>query len=387
MNRLPKTIWALGFVSMFMDISSEMVHSLLPVFLVTTLGSSVMVVGVIEGVAEASAMMTKAFSGVFSDWLGKRKALAVAGYGLAALTKPLFAIATGTGLIFTARILDRFGKGIRGAPRDALVADITHSDFRGTAYGLRQALDSLGACLGPLFAALLMMKWAGNFRSVFWAATVPAFVAMAVLVVAVKEPAKLTTKDAHKPIRFNDILKLSQSFWLVVALGSVFNLARFSEAFLLLRAASVGLPPSMIPVMLMVMNAVYSLSAYPLGRLSDRIGRKGFLTAGLAVLIVSNLVLAFAITGYHVATGVALWGLHMGLTQGLLAAMVADKAPHHLFGTAFGIFHLASGAALLAASLIAGGLWAQFGASATFFTGASIAAAVLIGNLIFRIFP
>ena len=183
------------------------------------------------------------------------------------------------------------------------------------------------------------------------------------------------------------MLKLGKSFWIVVAFGSVFNLARFSEAFLLLRAANVGLPPSMIPLMLMLMNAVYSLSAYPLGRLSDGIGRKGFLTTGLAVLVVSNLVLAFAVNGYHVAVGVALWGLHMGITQGLLAAMVADKAPHHLFGTAFGIFNLASGAALLAASLMAGGLWSQFGASVTFFAGAFLAALVLLGNLVFRIFP
>jgi MFS family permease len=368
---------------MFMDISSEMVHSLLPVFLVTALGSSAVTVGIIEGVAEAAAMITKAFSGALSDWLGKRKALAVVGYSLAALTKPLFAIATGAGVVFTARILDRFGKGIRGAPRDALVADITPPDFRGAAYGLRQALDSLGACLGPLIAALLMMKWAGNFRSIFWMATVPAFAAVAILVFAVKEPAKPKTKEAQEPMCFADISKLSTSFWIVVAFGFVFNLARFSEAFLLLRAESVGVALSMIPVMLMVMNLIYSLSAYPLGRLSDRIGRNGLLATGLAVLIVSNLTLAVAETGYYVAAGAALWGLHMGLTQGLLAAMVADKALHHLRGTAFGIFNLAGGIALLAASLLAGGLWEQFGPSTTFFAGAAIAVAVFIGNLIF----
>jgi MFS family permease len=374
----------MGFVSMFMDISSEMVHSLLPVFLVTALGSSAIAVGVIEGVAEAAAMITKAFSGALSDWLGKRKALAVAGYGLAALTKPLFAMATGTGLIFSARILDRFGKGIRGAPRDALVADITHADSRGAAYGLRQTLDSLGACLGPLIALLLMVMWAGNFRIVFWAATVPAFVAVAVLVVAVREPEKPTAQDAPNPMRFHDMLKLGKSFWLVVGFGFVFNLARFSEAFLLLRAQGVGLSPSMVPVILMVMNIVYSLSAYPLGRLSDRIGRNGLLTAGLAVLIVSNLALAFAVSGYHVAVGAALWGLHLGFTQGLFAAMVADKAPDRFRGTAFGIFHLISGLALLAASLMAGGLWEQFGAPTTFFAGAAIAAVVFMGNLSFR---
>jgi MFS family permease len=373
MRSLPKTIWMLGLVSLFMDVSSEMIHSLLPVFLISVMGSSTLVVGAIEGVAEATALISKVFSGVLSDWYGKRKRLATVGYGIAMATKPLFAVAGSAGLVFAARFLDRLGKGIRGAPRDALIADVTESHVRGAAYGLRQSLDSLGACLGPLAAMLLMMSWAGNFRIVFWIAAVPAVVSVAILVLGVREPIRTPDKKRKNPICGDDIRQLSHAYWLVVLFGSVFNLARYSEAFLLLRAQSVGVAPSFIPAMLMLMNVVYSLSVYPVGRLSDRVGRKGLVTGGLAVLILANLILALAETKIQVAVGVAFWGLHMGLTQGLLAAMVADQAPVHLRGTAFGFFNLAGGAALLCASLIAGWLWSRFGAPVTFYAGAVIA--------------
>jgi MFS family permease len=370
----------MGFVSMFMDISSEMVHSLLPVFLVTVIGSSAMTVGVIEGIAEATALITRIFSGALSDWLGKRKVVAVAGYGLAALTKPLFAVAGGAGLIFTARCLDRFGKGLRGAPRDALIADISPADARGAAYGLRQALDSLGACLGPLAALLLMMTLAGDFRRVFWIAVIPAVIAVSILILGVKEPASFT-EGGRRPMSFKEIGRLSPSYWHVVLFGSIFNLARYSEAFLLLRAESVGMVSSFIPAMLMLMNAVYFLAVYPVGRLSDRIGRNGLVASGLAVLFMANLILAFADSVSHVAAGVVLWGLHMGMTQGLLTAMVADEAPAHLRGTAFGIFNLAGGIALLTASVVAGWLWDRHGAPITFFTGAGIALTALVAYL------
>jgi len=377
MRGLPKSIWAMGLVSLFMDVSSEMVHSLLPVFLITVLGSSTLVVGAIEGVAEATALITKVFSGVLSDWLGKRKVLAVAGYGMAMATKPLFAVAGSVGLVFTARFLDRLGKGIRGAPRDALIADVTQADSRGAAYGLRQAMDSLGACLGPLVAMVIMLKWTGGFRIVFWVAALPAALAVAVLVAGVKEPAHLSKKKRANPICRRDIGQLSMAYWLVVLFGSVFNLARYSEAFLLLRAQSVGMAPSFIPAMLMLMNVVYALTVYPAGRLSDRIGRKGLVTGGLAVLIVADIILALAGTKIQVAVGVAFWGLHMGLTQGLLAAMVADQAPAQLRGTAFGFFNLAGGIALLAASVVAGWLWGRFGAPVTFYSGAAVALVAL----------
>ncbi|MDP2646176.1 MAG: MFS transporter [Desulfobacterales bacterium] len=376
---LPREIWALGFVSMFMDISSEMIHSLLPVFLVTVIGSSALSVGLIEGVAEATALITRIFSGALSDFLGKRKALAIAGYALGTLTKPLFALSSTVGLVFTARFFDRVGKGLRGAPRDALIADVTPAHNRGAAYGLRQSLDTLGALIGPLLAMGLMVVTAGDFRQVFWVAVAPGSLAVAVLFFMVKEPGAVPVKAKRKLIDLREIFQLKPAYWMVVAFGSIFALARFSEAFLLLRAQSVHMNTNMIPVVLVVMNIFYTLTSYPVGRLSDRLGRTGLLAAGLGVLILSDLVLAVAETGWTVAAGTALWGLHMGLSQGLISAMVADTAPQDLRGTAFGVFSMVSGITLLFSSVIAGCLWDIFGAPATFFAGAAFAAIALLG--------
>jgi MFS family permease len=374
---IPKTIWALGFVSMFMDISSEMIHSLLPVFLVSALGSSALVVGMIEGVAEAVALITKTFSGVISDWIRKRKVLIFIGYTLGTFTKPLFALATGVGLVFTARFLDRIGKGIRGAPRDALIADVTPAECRGAAYGLRQSLDTVGAFIGPLLAVALMIITTGNFRSVFWVAVIPGMIAVAIIVFIIKEPSDTHSTTQPQAIHWRDILMLGQSYWLVVGIGFVFTLARFSEAFLLLRAQSVGVSASMIPLVFVLMNIVYSLTAYPVGHLSDRLGRTGLLIIGLAALIASDLTFSFSKTVLQLALGTALWGLHMGFTQGLFAAMIADTATPHLRGTAFGVFNMAGGLAMLMASVIAGLLWDLFGAPATFLVGAIFATMTL----------
>jgi MFS family permease len=381
---IPKSIWALGFVSMFMDISSEMIHSLLPIFLVSSLGAGAAVVGLIEGVAEAAALIVRAFSGALSDRLGRRKALAVAGYGLGALTKPLFAIANGVGLVFTARLLDRFGKGIRGAPRDALIADLTPPQVRGAAYGLRQSLDTVGAFLGPLLAMLLMLATSNSFRSVFWIAVAPGLLSVAILDFGVKEPTGSAAPTSRRTLRLSDITKLGNTYWLVVAFGWTFTLARFSEAFLLLRAQNVGMKIFSIPAILLILNLVYALTAYPVGKLSDRIGRSGLMAAGLCVLIASDLVLAFAAGIWQVMAGAGLWGFHMGLTQGLLAALVADTAPHDLRGTAFGVFSMVSGISMLAASLIAGLLWDRYGPAMPFFAGAAFAAITLLGFLMFR---
>jgi MFS family permease len=381
---IPQTIWALGFVSMFMDISSEMIHSLLPVFLVSVLGASALSVGIIEGVAEATALITKTFSGALSDRLRKRKALILTGYALGTLTKPLFAAATGSGLVFTARFLDRIGKGIRGAPRDALIADVTPGDLRGTAYGLRQSLDTAGAFLGPLLAMVLMIWTSGDFRSVFWLATVPGLLSVVILAFYVSEPVVSFTGSLKFPLHRKNLREMGCSYWLAVLFGCLFTLARFSEAFLLLRATSVGMKASMVPALMVLMNVVYSLTAYPVGRLSDRIGRTGMMAVGLVVLIASDLIFAVANASWVVAAGTALWGLHMGLTQGLLSAMIADNARQDLRGTAFGIFSLASGVATLLASIFAGWLWEGFGAPATFIAGATIATAALIGFMVLR---
>jgi MFS family permease len=377
-TRLPTAIWALGFVSLLMDVSSEMVHSLLPVFLVTAVGASGLMVGVIEGLAEALALVVKVFSGVLSDYWGKRKGLAVLGYGLGALSKPLFALASGAGLVLVARLIDRTGKGIRGAPRDALVADIAPAAMRGAAFGLRQALDSVGAVLGPLLAVGLMLLWANDFQAVFWVAVIPGLLSVLVLILGVQEPDHHHPGRGINPIRRENLRLLKRPYWIVVLLGTCFALARFSEAFLLLRAQQGGLAVSWIPLVLVVMNVVYAGSAYPLGRLADRMSHTALLAMGLALLSLADLVLAYSNHWTVVVLGVVLWGLHLGMTQGLLAAMVAHTAPPELRGTAFGAFNLASGLALLVASVLAGLLWDQVGAAATFLVGAGFCCVTLL---------
>jgi MFS family permease len=375
LRRIPGSVWALGFVSLLMDVSSEMIHSLLPVFLVVEIGVGVLAVGFIEGVAEATASITKAFSGALSDRLGRRKLLAVAGYGLAALTKPIFPLAGTAGWVFFARFADRVGKGIRGAPRDALVADLTPPQLRGAAYGLRQALDTAGALAGPLIAILLMVVFLGDMRGVFWVAVIPAVAAVLVLVVFVQDPPQLAGNDAPRnPLRRTALRSLGRRYWRAAAVAGFLMLPRFSEAFLILRGGGPALTAAFVPLVLVAMNIGYLLTAYPAGSLSDRVGRRGLLAGGYVVLALADLVLASADAAGTVLSGALLWGVHMGLTQGILAALVADTAPARRRGTAFGIFHLITGLAVLLASLIAGWLWQSVGPSWTFGAGAVIAA-------------
>jgi MFS family permease len=367
-------VWALGFVSLLMDISSEMIHSLLPLFLVGTLGVSVLAVGVIEGVAESTALVVKVFSGALSDWFGRRKPLAVLGYAMGALTKPVFALATGAGMVVAARFIDRVGKGIRGAPRDALVADLTPPAQRGAAFGLRQSLDTVGAFVGPLLATALMLLWANDIRAVFWVAVVPGVLAVLLLVVGVREPvAQAPARAPVNPIRRAALARLDSAYWQVVALGALFTLARFSEAFLVLRAQELGIAMAWVPLVMVLMNIVYAGAAYPFGALADRMSHRRLLGWGLAVLVAADVVLAAASGWPALLAGVMLWGLHMGMTQGLLAAMVADTAPADLRGTAYGFFNLLSGVAMLLASVTAGALWQAFGSAFTFGAGAAFA--------------
>ena len=366
---------------MFADISSEIIHSLLPLFMVTVLGTSMLTIGLIEGVAEATALITKVFSGALSDYLRKRKLLAVLGYGLSALTKPFFALATTAGVVMSARVVDRIGKGIRGAPRDALVADIAPAQVRGAAYGLRQSLDTVGAFLGPLIAIGLMLLWANDFRAVFWVAVIPAFLSVLLLMVAVRDPLPDRAAKRVNPLQWQNVRRLSGDYWWVVLAGAVFTLARFSEAFLVLRAQEGGMPLAWIPMVLVVMNVVYAASAYPFGKLSDSMSHGKLLALGLGVLVAADLVLAHSNHWGSILLGVGLWGLHMGMTQGLLATMVADTAPADMRGTAFGLFNLISGLAVLAASVMAGALWDSFGAALTFYAGAgfSVVAVAVLG--------
>jgi MFS family permease len=375
----------LGFVSLLMDISSEMIHSLLPLFMVTILGTSTMAVGLVEGLAESLALVVKVFSGTLSDYLGKRKGLALFGYALGAFTKPLFAIASGVGLVLTARLLDRVGKGVRGAPRDAMVADITPPQLRGAAFGLRQSLDTVGALLGPLLAVGLMLLWANDFRAVFWVAVFPGLMAVALLLFGIHEPEPRQASKGRNPIRWDNLTRLGSAYWWVVGFGALFTLARFSEAFLVLRAQQGGIPIALVPLVMVAMNLIYAVSAYPFGKLSDQMSHMGLLTLGLLVLIAADLVLAMNDHWGVVFLGVGLWGLHMGMTQGLLAAMVADTAPADLRGTAFGFFNLASGLAMLIASVLAGFLWDQFGASFTFYAGAVFCGIAVMGLTLYQL--
>ncbi|CBG87954.1 MFS transporter [Citrobacter rodentium] len=378
LRRIPGGIWIIGFVSLLMDVSSEMIHSLLPLFMATALGTPVVIIGLIEGLAEATALCVKVFSGVISDYIGKRKWLAVLGYGLGAISKPLFALASTSGMIFSARMIDRVGKGIRGAPRDALVADVTPHEIRGAAYGLRQTLDTMGGFLGPLLAVGLMLLWSNDFRAVYWMAVVPAFLAVALLFFGLHEPRTPVVTARTNPVRKENLKRLGVHCWWVIGLGGVFTLARFSEAFLVLRAQEVNIPLALIPLVMVAMNIVFSFTAYPFGRLSDRISHRRLLQMGLVVLIVADLVLALSNSWVGIIIGVALWGLHMGMTQGLLNTMIARTAPVDLRGTAFGFFSLLSGLGLLIASLGAGLLWDIWGSVSTFFAGAVICVITLL---------
>jgi MFS family permease len=378
---LPRAVITLGLVSLCMDASSELVHSLLPVFLVSVLGVSAMSVGILEGIAEATAAIVKVFSGTLSDWLGRRKPLVLFGYGLAALTKPLFPLAQGLGLVLAARFIDRIGKGIRGAPRDALIADVTPAAARGGAYGMRQSLDTVGAFLGPALALLLMAATHDNFRLVFWAAVPPAILAVLLIVFVVREPEVHAARPARRrsPIHREELRRLPGAYWMIVAFASALTLARFSEAFLLLRASSLGLTATFIPLVPIVMNVVYAASAWPIGHWSDRLDRRRLLVPGIALLIVADVLLAAAPSIPWVLAGIVCWGLHMGATQGLLTTLVADAAPADLRGTAFGFFNLLTGIALLIASVLAGALWTMAGPAMTFVAGAGFSLLALLG--------
>ena len=376
---IPRTVWALGFVSLFMDLSSELVHALLPVFLVTTMGMSVTAFGVLEGAAEATALIVKVFSGAISDYLGRRKGLLLLGYGLAALSKPLFPLATTPTLAVTGRMLDRVGKGIRGAPRDALVADVAPPEIRGACFGLRQSMDTIGAFLGPLLAILLMFCFADHIRTVLWFAVAPAFVAIGLIAFGIDESGHAPGHRAFRsPLHWRALQEFPPSYWLIVGIGATFTLARFSEAFLVLRAQQTGLNLAWIPGVMVAMSLAYSLSAYPAGRLSDRLDRRLLLALGMTLLIAADLVLALGQSVRSVFLGVAVWGLHMGFTQGILAAMVSETAPSSLRGTAFGVFNLACGLCVLLASALAGWLWDRFGASTTFLAGAALVSVPLL---------
>lgn len=378
---VPRTVWALGLVSLFMDISSETVHALLPLFLTTTLGASVAMVGVIDGIAEATASIGKVVSGYISDRMKRRKPLILLGYGLGAASKPLFALAFSPAFLLGARFIDRIGKGMRGAPRDALIADLTSPAARGRAFGLRQALDTAGAFIGPLAAIGLMALFADNMRAVFWVAAFPGLVSVLLVIVAIRDRQHSDTPaPARDALRISDLRGLHRDFWSVTGIGVLFTMARFSEAFLILKADASGLPLMLSPLVLVAMNIVYSLGAYPAGVLADACGPRQPLLAGLACLVGADVLLALGSGLIATFSGIALWGIHLALTQGLMSQLVATRAPEALRASAFGLFNLATGLTMLAASALAGLLWDVVDPSATFAAGGAfaIAAALLV---------
>lgn len=382
---IPRSVWILGFVSMLMDISSEMIQTLLPLYLVMGLGASAVTVGFIEGFAVATAMVTKFFAGALSDRLAKRKALVVIGYGLGALSKPIFPLADTLGWITGAKFLDRIGKGVRGAPRDALIADVTPAHLRGASFGLRKSLDTVGGFVGPLVAIGLMLLSGGDFTTVFWIATVPAFLAVGLLVVGIKEPEAPAASIAKARAGLKEAALLNGAVWAVIALSAVLTFARFSEAFLLLRAQQAGFSVAWVPLVMVIMHLVYGLAAYPVGALSDRLGRTGMLIASLVFLIAADIVLAYAEAIAPLIVGTVLWGLHMGFSQGILATLIADSAPANLRGSAFGVLSLITGAVVLLGNIVAGVLWEVYGPTATFLNGAGFAAAALLGLFLFQV--
>ena len=379
---IPRSIWALGFVSLFMDASSELIHSLLPVFMVSTLGASMIFVGIVEGIAEATSLIVKIFSGTLSDYLRKRKLLTVIGYGMSTFTKPFFPLANTIGLVLSARFVDRIGKGIRDAPRDAMMGDIAPPEIRGTCFGLRQSLDTVGAFLGPLLAICGMLLLSDNIRAVLWIAIIPAFIAFIILIIGVKEPKIHHHEKIKIKIKIKDIYKIGSAYWQLVAVAGVLTLARFSEAFLILKAKDTGLSIAFVPLVMVAMNFIYAFAAYPAGIISDKVNRKTILLIGIVFLIIADIVLGFTSNLWMLTLGIIFWGMHMAFTQGLLATMVTDTTPQELRGTAYGVFNFVCGIAMLFSSIIAGVLWSRYGSSLAFFTGAMFSTIAFIGLFI-----
>ena len=375
--RLPRTVWVLGFVSLLMDLSSEIYHALLPAFVTVTLGLPVIALGAIDGIAEATASFGKLVSGRLSDRSRRRKPWIMAGYGLAALSKPLFPIAQGAFELMAARFADRVGKGIRGSPRDAMIADETPPEMRGRAFGLRQALDTVGALLAPVAAIALMAWLAGNIRLVFWIAVIPAALSFLLSWLVLRETDRPNFQPSTSPL-LRGFREIDANTRRLILVGFLFTLARFSEGFLVLKGMDAGLSEAWSPLTLVVFNIGFLVLAYPAGSLSDRASPRAILIAGMAVLVGADLILAFGTGMAPLILGVLLWGAHMALTQGIFSRMIADSAPAHLRATSFGAFYFASGIASLLANLAAGLLWDRNGAEATFIAGAGAAAVAMM---------
>ena len=382
-ERIPRTVWALGAVSLFMDISSEMIHAVLPLFMSAGLGASAFAIGLTEGAAEGVALLVKVFSGMISDRFGHTKLLVLLGYGLAVCTKPFFALANSVEQVFFCRFADRIGKGLRGAPRDALIASVTPKPILGAAFGLRQSLDSAGAFVGPALATLLLACFSESYRFIFWCALIPGLICLALIVFEVKAP-EAPVKKRVNPLTKAAMKLLPKGFWALIAMSALFSLARFSNAFIVLRAADCGIAVALVPLVMVAMNAVFAFSSYPFGKLADRMKPTELLIAGVALLAASDAVLGLATGPWAILAGVALWGLHLGATQGIFSMLIAHLAPAELRGTAFGLYNLVSGGALLITGALAGLLSDAWGFGAPFFAGLVFSALTLVALLFLK---
>lgn len=366
--RIPRTVWVLGFVSLLMDISSEMIHALFPLFMAGTLGASAIWIGLVEGIGEGTALIAKVFSGVVADRFGHKKRLVFAGYFLGVISKPVFALAGSMPVVLAARFFDRIGKGLRGAPRDAIVADVTDESIRGAAYGLRQSLDAAGAFVGPLLATLLLLLWTEELRSIFWIALIPGAACLALILFGVEDNVTPTVNTKH--IAWKDLkIVITPAFVQLVILGTLFSLARFSNAFIVLRAADIGIEHAWIPMTVVLMNIAFSLSSYPFGKLADKLNPMKLLALSMVLLALANLLFAYAANYRILAAGIVLFGMHLGATQGIFSTIISEIAPSEVRATAFGIFNFFSGLALLASGLVAGSLWEYMGAQYCFGVG------------------
>lgn len=374
---LGRNVYALGAVSFFTDVSSEMIYPLLPVFLSTVLGANAGFIGAIEGAAESTAALLKLASGWWSDRIQKRKVFVVVGYTLASVVRPLIAAAQSATEVLFIRVSDRVGKGLRNSPRDALIADSVDPSLRGRAFGFRSAADNAGALLGPLIA-FAILKWAGlSLRTVFWLSAIPGALAVAVAVFGVREVAQHTTVGKKAELAGG----MGARFWAFLVVIFVFTLGNSTDAFLLLRAQQLGVPVALAPILWALLNGVKSISNVPGGALSDRIGRRPTLIAGWVVYAAIYFLFARASQSWHAWALFAGYGIFFGLTEGTELALIADVAPRDRRGAAYGWYYLAIGIGALPASLVFGALWDRFGAPFAFTIGAALALAAAVGML------
>ncbi len=372
LKNIHRNVWILGLVSLFTDFGTKAIQSILPLFLVSVLGANVSIIGLIEGIAESTASILKLFSGALSDYWGRRKELAILGYGLSTAIIPLFALANSPLWVLVARFGDRLGKGIRVAPRNALVADVTPIEQRGAAYGLRQTLDTIGAFSGPLVATIILLISGQNFRLVFWVALVSGIISVCLLVKGIRETPSSKEKRS-KLIQWDTFQQLGRNYWVLVLAATLFNLGHFSDAFLLLKAQHIGIANAWIPLSMIVMNFSYMLSAYPLGLLSDRMGRKQLLVVAFWLFSLVYLGFAWVQQPQQIWGLFALYGVYLGMSQGILLALVADVTPSELRGTGFGVINLVIGIILLPANLLAGFVWETANPQIPFLLGSFLA--------------